>query len=125
MIKGITVTLYSRTQTGTDAFNAPIYTEEPVAVADVLVAPMSDEEILDTLNLTGRRAKYQLGIPKGDTHIWEGCEVGFFGQRWRVIGQPTEGLDHLIPLRWNKKVKVESIAQEQEATSNAQSTSGT
>ena len=77
MIKGITVTLYSRTQTGTDAFNAPIYTEEPVDVADVLVAPMSDEEILDTLNLTGRRAKYQLGIPKGDTHIWEGCVVVF------------------------------------------------
>lgn len=120
MIKGITVTLYSRMKTGLDAFNAPVYTETPVEVGNVLVAPLSDEEILDTLNLTGRRARYQLGIPKGDTHVWEGCDVGFFGERWRVIGQPTEGLDHLIPLKWNKKVKVESIAQETEAP-NAQS----
>ena len=112
MIKGITVTLYTRTKTGVDAFNAPVYTETPVAVDNVLVAPLSDEEILDTLNLTGRRAKYQLGIPKGDTHTWEGCEVEFFGERWRVIGQPTSGIDDLIPLRWNKKVKVETIAQD-------------
>lgn len=121
MIKGITVTLYSRTQNGTDAFNAPIYNETSVEVSDVLVAPLSDEEILDTLNLTGRRAKYQLGIPKGDTHVWEGCEVGFFGERWRVIGHPTEGIDEMIPLRWNKKIKVESIAQTQEVATNAQS----
>ena len=112
MIKGITVTLFQRTKTGTDAFNAPIYTETPVSVSDVLVAPLSDEEILDTLNLTGRRAKYQLGIPKGDTHDWEGCTVAFFGELWRVIGHPTEGIDDMIPLRWNKKVKVESIAQD-------------
>lgn len=112
-MKGIPVTLYSRTQTGTDAFNAPIYTETAVTVDNVLIAPLSDEEILDTLNLTGRRAKYQLGIPKGDTNTWEGCDVEFFGERWRVIGQPTEGLDHLIPLCWNKKVKVESYAQSQ------------
>lgn len=112
MIKGITVTLYTRTKTGVDAFNAPVYTETPVVVDNVLVAPLSDEEILDTLNLTGRRAKYQLGIPKGDTHTWEGCEVEFFGERWRVIGQPTSGIDDLIPLRWNKKVKVETIAQD-------------
>ena len=114
MINGITVTRYARTQDGVDSFNAPVYRETPVAVDNVLVAPLSDEEILDTLNLTGRRAKYQLGIPKGDAHVWEGCEVGFFGERWRVIGQPTEGLDHLIPLKWNKKVKVESIIQQAE-----------
>lgn len=112
MIKGITVTLYERTKTGVDNFNAPVYSETAANVANVLIAPLSDEEILDTLNLTGRRAKYQLGIPKGDTHVWEGNTVAFFGERWRVIGQPTEGLDHLIPLKWNKKVKVESIVQE-------------
>ena len=112
-IKGITVTLYTKSKTGVDAFNAPVYTETAVPVPNVLVAPLSDEEILDTLNLTGRRAKYQLGIPKGDTHTWEGNAVEFFGERWRVIGQPTSGLDDLIPLQWNKKVKVESYAQSQ------------
>ena len=37
MIRGMTVVLYVRTQTGTDAFNAPIYAEHPVEVENVLV----------------------------------------------------------------------------------------
>ena len=108
-MKGITITLYERTESGTDAFNRPTYTETATDVENVLVAPLSDDEIIQTLNLTGRRARYQLGIPKGDTHDWENCRVAFFGEDWRVIGHPTEGHDHLIPLAWNKKVKVESI----------------
>jgi len=35
--------------------------------------------------------------------------VDFFGERFRVIGKPTKGLEHLIPLRWNMKVRVERI----------------
>lgn len=108
-MKGITVTLYERTQTGTDPANRPIYTELPVEVGNVLVAPLSDDEILETLNLTGKRARYQLGLPKGDSHSWEGNRVEFFGETFRVIGHPTEGIEDLIPLSWNKKVKVESI----------------
>lgn len=108
-MKGITVTLYERTRTGSDAFNRPTYTETAVEVENVLVAPLSDDEIIQTLNLTGKRARYQLGIPKGDTHAWEGNRVSFFGETFRVIGHPTEGIDDLIPLSWNKKVKVESI----------------
>lgn len=108
MIKGITVTLYTVTQTGADAFNRPIYEETAVPVENVLVAPLSDEEVLDTLNLTGKKAKYQLGIPKGDAHDWENRKVRFFGEDFRVIGHPTEGIESMIPLGWNKKVKVES-----------------
>ena len=108
-MRGITVTLYERTQTGTDAFGRPTYTETATSVDNVLVAPLSDEEILETLNLTGKRASYQLGIPKGDTHEWANRRVSFFGETFRVIGHPTEGIDDLIPLSWNKKVKVESI----------------
>lgn len=108
MIKGLTVTLYTVTQTGVDAFNHPAYTETAVPVENVLVAPLSDEEVLETLNLTGKKAKYQLGIPKGDTHDWENRKVRFFGEDFRVIGHPTEGIESLIPLGWNKKVKVES-----------------
>lgn len=113
MLKGITVTLYEARQTGVDAFNRPILQEIPVQVENCLVAPMSDEEVLDTLNLTGRRAVYQLAIPKGDAHAWENRRVRFFGEDWRVIGHPTEGIVDNIPLKWNKKVKVESYAQGQ------------
>lgn len=112
MLKGITVTLYTVTQTGVDDFNRPIYAETAVQVPNVLVAPLSDTEILDTVNLTGKKATYQLGIPKGDTHDWENRRVSFFGEDWRVIGHPTEGIDAMIPLRWNKKVKVESYVQD-------------
>lgn len=111
-MRGITVVLYERTQTGVDAFNRPVYTEVAKQVNNVLVAPLSDEEIVNTLNLTGRRAKYQLAIPKGDAHTWEGNSVEFFGEKWRVIGKPTSGIDDLIPLRWNTKVKVESYVGE-------------
>ena len=113
MISGITIKLLEREQIGTDAFNRPIYQETAEDVNNVLVAPLSDEEILDTLNLTGRRAKYQLAIPKGDRHEWEGKKVSFFGETWRVIGKPVQGIDDLIPLPWNKKVRVESLAKSQ------------
>lgn len=111
-MRGIAVTLYERTQTGTDALNHPTYTETPVIVDNVLVAPLADTEILEMFNLTGRRAEYQLGIPKGDTHDWTaGNKVSFYGLDWRIIGMPTKGIDHLIPLSWNDKVKVERYEQ--------------
>lgn len=106
--------MFERTRIGTDPFGHPLWKETPVEVNDVLVAPMSDEEVVDTLNLTGRRAVYQLGIPKGDIHDWEDRKVLFFGTLWRVIGKPTLGIEEMIPLRWNKKVKVESIVGEDE-----------
>lgn len=107
MITGRTVVLLEKQQTGVDAFNRPTYAEVPVEVENVLIAPLSDQEVLDTLNLTGRKAVYQLGIPKGDAHNWENQRVQFFGETWQVIGIPTEGQSELIPLFWNKKVKVE------------------
>ena len=47
-------------------------------------------------------------IPKGDTHNWEDAEIEFFGERWRSVGMTTQGLEHMIPLEWNKKVLVEA-----------------
>lgn len=109
---GITVTLHEQAQTGVDPLNHPIYEETEIAVDNVLVAPVGDTEILEIYNITGRRAEYQLGIPKGDTHEWKaGSKVSFFGADWRIIGLPTEGIDKLIPLSWNKKVRVERYEQ--------------
>lgn len=106
-IKGITVTLYEKTQTGTDGFGAPIYTETAVEVENVLVAPQGSSEVLDTLNLTGRKAVYTLAIPKGDTHDWENKKVTFFGEDFHTFGEPIKGIDAMIPLGWNTKVMVE------------------
>ena len=108
-IKGITVTLYEKVQTGISELNRPIYEETAEEITNVLVAPSSEQEILDTLELTGRRAVYTLGLPKGDAHDWTDKKVSFFGQDFRTIGAPVEGIEALIPLEWNRKVRCERI----------------
>lgn len=107
MIRGITVTLYEKKETGKDAFEHPIYAETPVEVRNVLVAPAKTTEILDTLNLIGKKAVYNIAIPKGDTHEWKDNRVDFFGEKWRVIGLPQRGIEENIPLDWNEKWMVE------------------
>lgn len=106
-MNGITVTLYEKQETGRDALNHPIYVEVPVDVENILVAPASSQEVLETFDLTGKKAVYDLAIPKGDEHVWENRRVRFFGQDWHTIAFSTEGIEELIPLRWNKKIQVE------------------
>lgn len=106
-MRGITITLHNKVQTGTDEFNAPIYSDQDVSVDNVLVGEPSGDEIVQDLNLYGKRLAFVLAIPKGDTHDWTDVEVSFFGQKFRTYGEPTQGMEHLIPLSWNKKVKVE------------------
>lgn len=107
MIHGITVRLYIKTQTGTDDFGAPVFEETPKEVCNVLVGEPTSEDIVSSLQLYGKRIAYTLAIPKGDEHDWEDVTVEFFGQKFRTYGGVTQGIDTLIPLCWNKKVKVE------------------
>lgn len=107
MIKGITVTLCGRTITGTDAFNAPIYTETEIPVKDVLVQPTASEEIVSEIQLYGKKSVYELLIPKGDMNDWENKDIRFFGQTFHSFGPVTQYIEANVPLRWNKKVKVE------------------
>lgn len=107
MIKGITVTLYEKEKIDEDPFGKPIYKETPTKVENVLVAPANTSEILDTLNLTGKKAVYTIAIPKEDEHAWEDNKVEFFGETWKVIGLPQQGIEHNIPLKWNQKWMVE------------------
>ncbi|MBU5370249.1 hypothetical protein [Enterococcus avium] len=106
-IKGITIILVDKIQVGVDPFGKPIYDYADIKVENVLVAPVSSDDVVNQQSLTGKVAVYSLGIPKEDTHDWEDKEVKFFGQRWRTFGIPLEGMEHLIPLDWNKKVMVE------------------
>lgn len=112
MIHGITVRLYEKTQAGTDDFNAPIYAETPVDVPGVLVGEPTTEDIVNDLQLYGKHIAYTLGIPKGDAHNWENVTVEFFGQKFRTYGGVTQGIEDLIPLAWNKKVRVERYDKE-------------
>ncbi len=106
-IKGITVTLYKETVGEPDAFGRPTYTETEEQVHNVLVAPASTSETLDTVNLTGKKAVYTLGIPKGDTHDWKDKKVKFFGETFKTFGEPLKGIDAMVPTEWNTKIQVE------------------
>ncbi|MBQ8559051.1 MAG: hypothetical protein IJ439_03600 [Tyzzerella sp.] len=107
MIKGMTVIIRKKVQTGTDAFNRPVYDYKDENVENVLVAPASSDDITTSQDLYGKKAVYTLGIPKGDTHDWKDTIVVFFGQEWNTFGYPLEGIEENIPLVWNKKVMVE------------------
>lgn len=106
-MRGITVKLYEKTKVGTDGFNAPVFEEVPVEVENVLVAPASSEGMVTEQDLQGKKEVYILGIPKRDTHDWKNRKVEFFGRTFKTVNVPEEGIEDLIPLSWNKKVKVE------------------
>lgn len=106
-MKGMTVQLVVKTQTGTDSFGAPVYSEELVDINDVLVGQPSSSDLVTTLELTGKRIAYTLGIPKSDDHVWEDTDVIIWGERFRTIGLPMTGIQENIPLRWGKNIQVE------------------
>lgn len=110
LIKGIEVILVDKVQDGVDDFNHPIFVDKEIKVKNVLVVPSSTDDVTNTVNLTGKKAEYTLGVPKGDTNDWENKEVIFFGKKWRTIGIPQQGIESLVPLNWHKKVMVERYA---------------
>lgn len=109
MIRGIDVTLYAKAQTGTDNFGAPVYEETQETVKNVLVGEPTAEELINEMQLHGQLLAYTLGIPKGDEHEWRSRTVEFFGEKFETYGPVTEGIEAMIPLSWNRKVKVRRI----------------
>lgn len=107
MILGETVVLIEKTQTGTDAFGAPIYTETETQVNDVLLGSPSFEAAVADLQLNGKRLAYTLGIPKGDTHNWTDAKIKIRGELFRSYGFPLTQTAGNVPGKWNTQVKVE------------------
>lgn len=110
MIKGITIQLVKKTLSGYNAMHEPTFTEETINVDNVLVGEPSTDDITNALELFGKKVAYTLAIPKGDTNDWTDTEVILpapFAGRYMTIGYPTAGIEANIPLKWNKKVKVE------------------
>lgn len=106
-MRGISIILYSKIQTGVDPFKVPIYEEIAKTVDNVLVHPTTTEDIINTMNLTGKKAVYTIAIPKGNKDTWKDRTVEFFGKKWHVFTEAEEGIEHLVPGSWNKKYKVE------------------
>jgi hypothetical protein len=112
MMRGITITLKTKTKTGTDPFNRPVYTTSTVDVSDVLVGEPTADDVSNAQVMYGKKVSYCLAIPKGDTNVWEDTEVILpepFAGTYHTIGYPTAGIEENIPLRWNKKVLIERM----------------
>lgn len=107
MIKGETVVLIERTQTGTDPFDKPIYSTNEAAVDNVVVGSPTFEAAVEELNVNGKRIAYVLGIPKGDTHNWKDTDVYIRGEKFKTYGFPLTQTEENVPGPWNTQVKVE------------------
>lgn len=105
-MKGTTVQIEVKTQTGTDPFGAPVYSVEFEDVKDVLVGQPSTDEIKTSTDLFGKKLVYMIGIPKGDTHNWEDVNVIIWGRKFKTFGLPITGEWANIPLRWGQNVRV-------------------
>lgn len=110
MIRGTTVTLFVRTQTGVDALNAPIFEETPVQVENVLIGQPTADDIVTATNLYGKKLLCILGIPKGDTHDWADARVSWAAPDGQTItlqtfGFPEMGVEANVPGPWHKKVR--------------------
>lgn len=105
-LRGTTVELAVKRQVGTDGLNRPVYETDWVTVENVLIGQPESREVMDELNLSGKRIDYMLAIPKGDDHIWQDTQVRFFGMVFETIGMPIQGIEAMMPLEWHKKVKV-------------------
>lgn len=113
-LKGINVVLHLKTQSGTDGFNAPIYTETTENVADVIVGNVSTSETLENLDLYGKKVVYELGIPAGDSHNWLDTDVEFFGRTWHTFGQYKQCIVSNMPpaFRGRKNIYVMAIDEQ-------------
>lgn len=106
-MKGTTIQLMVKSQTGTNPLGEPVYEETPEDVPGVLVGSPSADDVTSTMELYGKHISYMLGIPKGDTHDWTDAEVIIRGERYRTIGHPITGEPENIPLMWGKNIRVE------------------
>lgn len=80
MIKGTDIVLYNG--------------DTPETVSNVLIGEHTSDG-------------YTLAIPKGDGHDWTDRITEFFGQIYRTVGLPEQGIEENIPLQWHKKIKAE------------------
>lgn len=111
-LHGVTIQVKVRTADGENPFGEPVISEGWENVDNVLVGQPTADDLPTQPELQGRRVDYMLAIPKGDAHEWRETEVILpapFAGRYRTVGFPVAGIEDMIPLEWNKKVKVERI----------------
>lgn len=101
------VKLYEQEVTGTDPFGRETHTAVVTTVPNVLWILSIGEAVTEELSPSGKRQAGTICIPKGDTHVWTDRKVEIDGELFHTYGEVERGMDDLLPLSWNGKIKVE------------------
>lgn len=110
IVKGLSVILYEKTKVGEDDFGQDIYEEIPISIPNVFIQPVSDDAIVNNIEVAGTHNSYVLHIPKKDTHKWEDSKVYLPSPYDVTVKTYSTGLiyrEDLAPLDWNKQIKAE------------------
>ena len=106
-MRGETVAVIARTQTGRGPGNTPIWAEAETTVGNVLVAPGPRTDVLDSNRPAGVDVAFTLHFPKTFTGSLRGCRVRVRGEPFHVVGDPRAYQDDPTPGDWNRPVEVE------------------
>lgn len=101
LIKGTDITLWENVKSET--------------VKNVLIGEPSSQDMTEFADENGL-ITYILAIPKGDNHVWTDRKISFFGESFRTIGYPMQGIEENMPLAWHKKVKVQRLVTNADIT---------
>ena len=106
-MKGETVTVLRRIQTGLDEGNNPVYETKPEPVGNVLVGAPNGENPGDSNRPDGIRIDANLYFPrdyKGDA--LRGQIIVVRGHEYKVVGDPFPVDGGMTPTEWNMTVPV-------------------
>ena len=108
LLSGETVTLLTPTD-GHDEHMDEVRAWVREDVADVLVAPGSTSDVLDSSRPDGTRVAYTLGFPKTFSASLRGCHVIVRGVEHAVIGDPQPNNAANCPTPWWYTAEVEAV----------------
>lgn len=106
---GETVEVETTVQAGKDSFGNAIYESKFVPVENVLVAPSSTTNVIDTTRPNGANVVYQLYFPKGFDLPLMNKKIKVRNEVFRVIGDPKPYPVENTPTPWFMEVEVEHV----------------
>lgn len=109
-MKGESVTVISRVETGRDPGNAPIYGDVETIVDDVLVAPGPRSDVIESNRPEGVKIAWTLHFPKTFSGSLRGARISVRGQKaLSVVGDPQPYTAANTPTRWWMPVELEAV----------------
>lgn len=105
-MRGETVCVHARVQTGTDDLNDAVWEDVELEVDNVLVAPGASQDVVSSMRPDGVQVRYTLYFPKTFDGRLEHCSIDVRGERLDVVGSPRRFDKVNCPTEWWMVVEV-------------------